>query len=349
MITSILSVIAISNATKRAPAFEDLDHVSKITILRTVGNKLYVGGRFERANRKLANNIAVWDGTDWSTLGKGVDGEVKDICAVGNDIYVCGDFSYVNKGKSDEGTKAYQVAKWNGTAWAPLAKNTVDRQIFSLATDGKRLFVGGNFKKINDSIETSSVAMYDGNKFVDIGGKFDRGIYSMAWFGGKLFVAGFFQEYGDDVCANMAVWDGAKTWSEVAGVKGSAKRLAVDGDNLYVAGDFPAIKKLTGGKFVDHVGLDGSAEWVYAAAGKLYIAGSGLNGIQGKKTYQVGIFDGKTVSAMDELLYAKHLSVIPFGGATVIGGSYGDVQADGIGGVINWKGGRELDILSKSN
>jgi len=87
MITTLISAIALKATLSPRPApMSDFEHGAEVRVMRTFEGKLYVGGRFERANRKLANNIAVWDGTAWSTLGKGVDGPVHDICAIGKDI-----------------------------------------------------------------------------------------------------------------------------------------------------------------------------------------------------------------------------------------------------------------------
>jgi hypothetical protein len=345
MITTLTLGMA-TLTTWKAPAFEDLSG-GIITVMRKYGDKLYVGGTFERANRKLANNVAVWDGTSWSTLGKGVDGGVKDICQVGTDIYVCGDFSYVNKGKNDEGTPAYNIAKFDGTKWSALAPRTVDQKIYALATDGKRLFIGGNFKKINDETETNAVALWDGKKFQAIGGGFDRYVWTMAWHKGKLYAGGYFAENGDDACVNMAVWDGAKSWSEVAGAPRSVKRLSTDGENLYVAGEFDAIKKLDGTKLTDHLKISGGAEWVHSEGGKLYIAGESLDGVNGKGTHNLAIWDGKSVTTAEEFIYSHHRCLVPYKDNLIVGGNYKDTQGTGWMGTVIWRGGKNFASLQQ--
>jgi hypothetical protein len=347
MITTLISALALKATLHTRPAsMSDFDHGAEVRVMRTFDGKLYVGGKFERANRKLANNIAVWDGTAWSTLGKGVDGPVHDICAVGKDIYVCGEFSYVNKGKTDAGTETGRVAKWDGTKWSALAKVPVDREIFALATDGKNLYLGGNFQKINDTTETRSVAKYDGTKITTMGGQFDRGVMNMAWFNGKLYVGGIFKENGDDECLNTAAWDG-KAWSEVPGMPSSCYQMRTDGKDLYAAPSAGSVYKLDGAKWTKVVETSGQVFGLHVEEGKLYLGGD-FTKVNGKETYQLAIIDGKNTITIPEIRYARHRAIVPFGGAFIVGGNYSDVQgADYLGGMLKWDGKKEIDALTK--
>lgn len=347
MITSLITAIAIKATVQPRPApMSDFEHGAEVRVMRIIDGKLYVGGRFERANRKLANNIAVWDGTAWSTLGKGVDGPVHDICAVGKDIYVCGEFSYVNKGKTDNGVEANRVAKWDGTKWSALAARPVDREIFALATDGKNLYLGGNFQKINDATETRSVAKYDGTKITAMGGQFDRGVMNMVWLDGKLYVGGIFKENGDDECQNTAVWDG-KTWSEVPGMTSSCYKMRADGKDLYAAPSGGGVYKLEGSKWNKVVDTSGQVNGLHVEGGKIYIGGD-FSSVNGKSTHQLAIIDGKNITTIPEILYARHTAIVPFGGAYIVGGSYSDIRgADYVGGMMKWDGKKEIDALTK--
>ena len=57
------------------------------------GNLLYVGGEFGFAGGQRANNIAVWDGSQWSTMGSGTNDEVKVITRFNDALYVGGNFT----------------------------------------------------------------------------------------------------------------------------------------------------------------------------------------------------------------------------------------------------------------
>ena len=65
--------------------------------IEIIGEDIYVGGNFKYAGDKVVNNIAKWNGESWENLGSGVSGSffssVFDLACIGNELYVCGDFS----------------------------------------------------------------------------------------------------------------------------------------------------------------------------------------------------------------------------------------------------------------
>src|SRR5690348_14301476 len=122
MLVSLLPLSELSNGLTAAPAFSDADWVSLGGLTGTSGNVnaiavntnaglVYVGGQFNVVGTTVASNLAVWNGTNWSALGLGVDGAVNALALdeAGN-LYVGG--SFTNAG----GTTANRIAKWNGTA-----------------------------------------------------------------------------------------------------------------------------------------------------------------------------------------------------------------------------------------
>ena len=55
---------------------------------------LYAGGEFITAGDVTnANYIAQWDGTNWSSLGSGLDGGVEAFAVSGTNLYVGGGFA----------------------------------------------------------------------------------------------------------------------------------------------------------------------------------------------------------------------------------------------------------------
>ena len=75
------------------PLVDDLRVVAESS-----GPALYAGGRFESAGGASASNVARWDGTAWSPLDAGVDGQVYALAGfpgtVGAGVYVGGAFSH---------------------------------------------------------------------------------------------------------------------------------------------------------------------------------------------------------------------------------------------------------------
>ena len=86
---------------------------------------LYAGGYFTSAGGVPTLNIARWDGTNWSSLGSGLNGlsggcqprtrgPVLALAIKGKDLYAGGDIT------SAGGLPANYIAKWNGGVWTPM-------------------------------------------------------------------------------------------------------------------------------------------------------------------------------------------------------------------------------------
>lgn len=63
------------------------------TVLDGSGN-LYIGGAFSIAGETWATNVAKWNGTHWSPLGSGLNGQVNALALWGNDLYAGGRFTF---------------------------------------------------------------------------------------------------------------------------------------------------------------------------------------------------------------------------------------------------------------
>ena len=94
------------------------------------GSNIYVGGSFVNASNSptqniSANNVAVWNGTSWATLGSdagtsgnGVNNDVRSLLATaGNQAYVGGNFTvaFTNQGET---ISTSNFAYWNGVFWS---------------------------------------------------------------------------------------------------------------------------------------------------------------------------------------------------------------------------------------
>ena len=75
---------------------------------------LYLGGRFSQIDNVTCNDVARWDGNNWSAFGSGFSGPVYDIYTNGNDVYAGGDF--VSSGNDT----LWSITKWDGTKWSAM-------------------------------------------------------------------------------------------------------------------------------------------------------------------------------------------------------------------------------------
>ena len=64
-----------------------------MSALAASGGNLYVGGLFTTAGGVLARNIAKWDGTNWTSMGSGMNTNVSALALSGNDLYAAGMFT----------------------------------------------------------------------------------------------------------------------------------------------------------------------------------------------------------------------------------------------------------------
>ncbi|GAA4049516.1 hypothetical protein GCM10022409_40140 [Hymenobacter glaciei] len=225
-----------------------------VPTLALAGNgDLYAGGNFTVAGGVAANRVARWDGTAWSSLGTGTSNGVSQyinaLAVAGNgDVYVGGNFNQAG------GTVATRVAKWNGTAWSPLASgrnnglNTDNfSQSYALAVAGNgNVYAGGNFTEAGDA-SASGVAKWDGAVWSPLGSGMpsisDKINALVVAANGDVYAGGLFRQAGGVAANNVAKWNGS-IWSALGvglanGVNQAVYTLALAGNgDVYVGGYF---------------------------------------------------------------------------------------------------------------
>jgi hypothetical protein len=291
----------------------------------TGNGDLYLGGAFIQAGVAVANRIAKWDGTAWSSLNtgtaNGLTGIVYALAAAGNgDVYAGGSFTLAG------GAAASNVAKWNGTAWSSLGTGAaigVGGLVNALAVAGNgEVYVGGNFVQAG-GVVANHVANWNGTAWSTLntspGNGVNGSINALAMTSsGQVYVGGNFGQAGGVLASNVAKWNGT-AWSSLGtgtdnGVGGPVYALAVasNGD-LYVGGHFTQ----AGGAGTNYVakwngtawsslgdiagGSTGSGSTVYALAvasnGDVY-AGGDFIGAGGVAAIHVARWDGTDWSSL---------------------------------------------------
>jgi hypothetical protein len=228
------------------------------------GAALYAGGDFTTAGGVEVNGIAKWDGAAWSALsgvsGTGIDGRVLALAVAadgrGEALYAGGRFTAAG------GVRAYNVAKWDGSAWSPLSGPSgtgIDGRVRALAVHddggGQALYVGGWFTTA-DGVTVNNIARWDGSAWSPLSGPSgtgtSQGIVTLAVYddgnGEALYAGGWFTAAGGVTVNRMAKWDGS-AWSPLSGLSGTGANgnvvaLAVyddgSGEALYAGGGFTA-------------------------------------------------------------------------------------------------------------
>jgi hypothetical protein len=198
-------------------------------------SKLIVGGSFSTAGGTLANRIAAWDGSNWSTLGSGITGNNTSLAAgvdgcsnssngfvyaleiFNGDLYAAGNFT--NAG----GVIAANIAKWNGITWSSVGGGIrgVNLGVRSLKVYNNELYVGGSFDSAG-TIKVKSLAKWNGLTWADVGGGIKKLVYgiqnqivaAMDTLNNSLYIGGRFDSVGVITANNIAKWNGS-SWSSL--------------------------------------------------------------------------------------------------------------------------------------
>jgi hypothetical protein len=213
-----------------------------VNSLATYNGELYVGGYFSTAGSMPANNIAKWNGTNWSAVGNGINGEVNELCVFNGELYVGGSFSTAGA------IGATGVAKWNGANWSQVGN--IEAYVKAMAIYNGELYAAGWFSNLNSN--GSSIAKWNGNSWTAIGPENDLytvSIECVAVYNGDLYTAGAYYAIGGGGVAEffrITKWNGS-AWNNfltipasytLDGALGDILSMTVYNDELYIAGTF---------------------------------------------------------------------------------------------------------------
>ncbi|GAB3857174.1 hypothetical protein GCM10028822_30450 [Hymenobacter terrigena] len=213
-----------------------------VSAVAVAGNgDVYVGGNFTQAGNVVANHIARWNGTAWSSLGTGAANGVtlnpafspyynvvNAIAVAGNgDVYVGGTFTQAG------GATASYVAKWNGIAWSSLGTGTangVDNKVNALAiASNGDLYVGGAFTQAGGAA-ANRIAKWNGTAWSSVGSSSTTGVRGIVW---ALAIAANGDLYAAD--GSLYRWDGVAWSSLPPGPSVEVIAIAGSGD-IYTGG-----------------------------------------------------------------------------------------------------------------
>ena len=95
---------------------------------------------FTLAGGSSANYIAMWDGSDWSSLGDGLNDSVYAIADNGTSLFVGGAFATAGT------VNARHIANWDGSSWTAIGSG-VNSVVHALCYDPAHYIVnvGGEF------------------------------------------------------------------------------------------------------------------------------------------------------------------------------------------------------------
>jgi hypothetical protein len=186
--------------------------------------ELVAGGAF-------LGHVLKWNGTVWTSLGSGIDGDVHALAVFDDDgpgphgpaLYAGGTFAHAG------GASAMNVARWDGASWTPLGVGTTStvRALATFDPDGagpapRELCAGGDFT-FAGGLGALHVARWNGTSWSDLAGGTDGGVRALAEHDDDgagpgapaLYVGGAFGNAGTTPASRIARWNGS-SWSALA-------------------------------------------------------------------------------------------------------------------------------------
>ncbi len=287
-----------------APAEDDIfwenlfggHYEAEINAIALADGILYVGGKFERIGGIEANNIAKWDGENWSALGSGImdvhylSASVHALAVMGGDLYAGGWFALAG------GEQVNHIAKWDGEKWSDLDEG-LNGRVRALAVLGSDLYAGGDFT-IAGITRVDGIARWDGSNWRNLGSGLTNGfddtrVKALAVKGDALYAGGWFSNAGGTVVNNVAMWDG-QSWSALgSGLRGARLNwvlaLAVKGDRVYAGGLFSS----SGGTTYNNIAEWDGEHWLALGGGMEYGQVNSL-AVIGDELYAGGMFTKPT-------------------------------------------------------
>jgi hypothetical protein len=133
---------------------------SAVFALTVYNGRLIVAGSFDLAGNTAAQNIAAWDGSNWSPLGGGTNPDkiVQALEVYQGKLFAGGTFDTIG------GVAAQYIALWDGAAWSPLGSGIYgairfypwgwDGRVAALAKYQDGLMVGGDFMFAGGKLST---------------------------------------------------------------------------------------------------------------------------------------------------------------------------------------------------
>jgi len=322
--------------------------VEGVFALAVSGSDLYVGGDFSDAGGVSANNIAKWSVSEsaWSPLGSGLSGGglrglVFTLAVSGSSLYVGGTFTTAG------GSPAYQMAKWNGSAWSSEFGLALQGSVRAVAVSGTDLFIGGGFST------AFYIVKWDGNAFSYLGSGLNGVVTALAVSGTDLYVSGNFNRALGLPVNYIAKWNGS-TWSALgSGLNFYASSLVVSGTDLYVGGDFT----MAGGVSANNIAKWSISANEWSPLGSLLQVGSSTYpqvfalAVLGSDLYVGGIFrtaDGSATNIAKWSVSANEWSPLGSGVSGYLGGLVFTLAVSGtdlyVGGIFRTADGSAANI-----
>lgn len=205
-----------------------------VNALQMFNGKLLAGGAFVKARNATVHNMAVWDGTTWSSIGDvwdtastqfGAKGKINTFLLHNNEVYVAGKFTKAGT------TKANCIAKWDGSTWTDVSTGLTEFDEINCLAFYKDVLYAGT----KNGLKKKAVGGWE-LVTADLTGN----VAAMTVYAGKLVLSGNFDKIGAETVNRIAMWDGSSFTKMADGFADGreARTLFSKGNDLYAGGNF---------------------------------------------------------------------------------------------------------------
>lgn len=245
-------VLCRSAGAQVAPLLNGIEG-NAVTVLYadTLSDRLMVGGGFTYIDGVQISPYAVaWNGTNWSNMGCGFDWDCVTPTAIGGSPNRMSVFQTWNGNlfaggpfQRADGDTANFIARWDGSAWNPLANGT-DGPVHGIKSYSDGLYVAGWFNYA-DTVEARGLARWDGTQWhsvhdLPLWNNNVNGIYDVAVYNSTVYVGGNFSN--GTTINDFAYYDGNQWVSPnnlgLLGAFSQVNHLRVHDSLLYIIGSF---------------------------------------------------------------------------------------------------------------
>jgi hypothetical protein len=332
---------------------------------------MYATGTFTHIGGVEAHNIARWNGSSWSAVGRGsFSGPasaslplISTLAAFDDDgpgpkpaaLYAGGSFTRAGYAPTTA------IARFDGNFWlAPgnIVSNPVSALLQADLGDGPALYVGGLFPDVGGT-PVANVARWTGSAWQPLGAGLDGEVLALGlWYDHGIYhlvAGGRFTHSGGTLLNHLAIWGGS-SWSPFTsggsvGVNGDVTSFAQGPEyGLYVGGRFTAAGGLPAGRIAlwengrwQFPGrFDGDVNALAIFNDRLYAAGSFTAVSNPDNSLSVTTFiarlDGPRWSPLSTGLnfYGNALAV--YDGALYVGGAFDHAGPIAASRLARWDG-----------
>ncbi|MCA9278054.1 MAG: WD40 repeat domain-containing protein [Phycisphaeraceae bacterium] len=299
------------------------------SIGRAPNGDIVAAGDFLTGAPAFERDIARWDGTAWSSIGKPLrvsTGFSTVAMFPDGDFVVSGDWSNPPSGSP------HTIARWDGSDWDVIG-NGFNQSISTstLLPDGGFVLAGAF--TVGAGIAANGIIQRHGQEWSSLGEEFPSTYFVNAvtvTSNGDMIVGGrIFPAFGQ-IFNNIARWDGA-TWHPLGDGIGSIvdALVALSNDDVVAGGRFLTASGIT----VNHIarwdgsdwhalgdGIDGAVWALAQAANGDVIAGGGFQMAGGVPTSNIARWDGTSWSPLGSGLSGTVYSLIRLPTGDVIAG-----------------------------